>query len=838
MIDNNEEDELSLLKKRMDCLSEEEAKQINYYLTSDSPIKIYSLRELYSGKIKIEIPPVQRGLVWNAQQVGTLWDSIVHKMPIGGFLAYKDVNNGKLQLLDGQQRYNAIRCGISVEEEDTFRIWVGISGNELVFMVCSESHPWGYDQNFKTFSNEERDRYNSKLKGEREEYGEEYFSTAKLSEAYPMIGVKEDVVYVPLLYAMKGVGGYKEWIEGKFYRNPVGIIELYKKYNEEKIRGTFGAISEKLCDASLYQIAIHQIKLDELKDNQYISTLFTRINTQGTKLTTEDERYCKLCVILGKNIKDRIKALSIGFLPPARLANWAARLFVNIQKEDRKDILANATDEDIKFAATEIRNKENAFLEFCAEGNALERIINTLKKIYYNCSDQDESGVPPLVYLERTNDNWITVLALIIYYAPKLFREDEKDNKLWYPLLGMMPDVICCRTEMSNNFIKAFWNAIKQPCRNWEFDLMTLMAYGCIIASTSVNTYVQFLPADKGLIRGTATIDLIDHWWNWTSLTAYNARSFIPFTHNRYILYYAQRLYLSKLLNEMRPENKELWGVDRNKPFDIDHIIPRDFWRSEWMMERLPNLQVLYYRHNRIKQAFCSGIPLYNGAANCNVKQYQEARKKSENWFVYSSQNAYDKCVRQDNNDYSIYKEATYNRWISIIEKVYKDLKISDFIAAIDDFTCSSRYASLLENRSSALARIVRRYRFFNKLYNSFKGLSFGCYAYRGLSRNNNIGIIKIPAVNKFHQSLVPYLVLAKEAELESVPVLYGVAININGDKYVGVHRGFGVSQYIDNELFKKWQNLKRADDCVNDSWWLETKSFRYHNIKRYFMVD
>lgn len=119
-------------------------------------------------KLNFEIPPVQRGLVWSPSQVIELWDSISKGYPIGSFTIYKD-ENGKDQLLDGQQRYNAILMG--TESHADGMVWVKEDEEGIPhFMVCTSCHPWGFkerEQNAQ-LSPEEQNEANKTFLGEPE----------------------------------------------------------------------------------------------------------------------------------------------------------------------------------------------------------------------------------------------------------------------------------------------------------------------------------------------------------------------------------------------------------------------------------------------------------------------------------------------------------------------------------------------------------------------------------------------------------------------------------------------------------------------------------------------
>ena len=75
----------------------------------------YSLNEIASwveDNSDVEIPALQRGLVWKPNQVELLWDSILRGFPIGSFmLSETDKQQNSYYLMDGQQRFNAIAIG-------------------------------------------------------------------------------------------------------------------------------------------------------------------------------------------------------------------------------------------------------------------------------------------------------------------------------------------------------------------------------------------------------------------------------------------------------------------------------------------------------------------------------------------------------------------------------------------------------------------------------------------------------------------------------------------------------------------------------------------------------
>ena len=86
---------------------------------------------------------IQRGLVWSPKQIGLLWDSIFKGIPIGTIMLL--MKDNEKQILDGQQRLNAISLGFGNDETPEKIIW--INTNEIgacSFMVTTLAHPWGY----------------------------------------------------------------------------------------------------------------------------------------------------------------------------------------------------------------------------------------------------------------------------------------------------------------------------------------------------------------------------------------------------------------------------------------------------------------------------------------------------------------------------------------------------------------------------------------------------------------------------------------------------------------------------------------------------------------------
>lgn len=128
-----------------------------------------------------DLPVIQRGFVWNVNQIERLWDSIARRFPIGSVMLRRlsaseseETNDANKQegnqegrklkenvrryfLLDGQQRATSIAIGFKNVWSNSSKqvanngrtLWVDISKKPkderaFLFRMTSQAHPWGY----------------------------------------------------------------------------------------------------------------------------------------------------------------------------------------------------------------------------------------------------------------------------------------------------------------------------------------------------------------------------------------------------------------------------------------------------------------------------------------------------------------------------------------------------------------------------------------------------------------------------------------------------------------------------------------------------------------------
>jgi hypothetical protein len=132
-----------------------------------------------NSKISARVPSLQRGAVWEPQQIEMLWDSIFRGFPIGSIVIIKKGLSGQRDksietqakdnvrqipegetthhILDGQQRCNAIAWGFADPWNegicDDVVLWLDLNPKEgllknttrkYLFRLTTKAHPWGF----------------------------------------------------------------------------------------------------------------------------------------------------------------------------------------------------------------------------------------------------------------------------------------------------------------------------------------------------------------------------------------------------------------------------------------------------------------------------------------------------------------------------------------------------------------------------------------------------------------------------------------------------------------------------------------------------------------------
>ena len=338
---------------------------------------------------KLVLPPVQRGLVWNAVRVEVLWDSILRGLPIGTFSV--KAGDGSWDLMDGQQRSNAISMAFAFDslryltpqklgearsaiEQGDFGsntialkpiLWIDVgadTGNcgvqtlrvdspdapNRIFKlkVTTAAHPWGYGDSGKETVN---DVFN--VAEQRRIVAEEFACCGawRLGERplpYEVWPVKS-ILPVPMSAVVSFVldtnaadkywMGFVEWCKhyegirsANWYRHKLssnGQSEV-----EDNWRRIVACISERL---QTTRVPVNVVSVA----SEDVGLYFSRMNKAGIVPTVEEIQYSLLkdslkTVIPGREVWDRLEvyASSLG-IKASRLMGIVVRFLLNLDSD-------------------------------------------------------------------------------------------------------------------------------------------------------------------------------------------------------------------------------------------------------------------------------------------------------------------------------------------------------------------------------------------------------------------------------------------------------------------------------------------------------------------------
>lgn len=629
-------------------------------MSDDSVASVVSPRAL-AVTTEIDIPDVQRGLVWNPTQIAELWKSIFEGYPIGALTIYRQED--KWQLIDGQQRWHAVKLGLHPDEKqkDMTILWTVWEKKQDKWefkhlMVSTRRHPWGFVWN-KTDDHLER------------------LSHPEMIAAWDNMLPNEerkDPFELPTLAAAQNY-----FLEDNSTHKWIPLHKLLSEENTtnddviENIRSSEQVAAwRKRVESPFIPLIRFNLQENVKADRNRIHELFTRINKGGTQISPVDYTYSTLCSYLGKTFKDDINKIAENFMPPNRVARLYARLKY-AEEEPTSRLLhepPHASHWNGKKYDTTI-------------GDA----IMDAKLMY------SEIGIPQTVYLQSRGDEWLTVVVRCIRrFRDIIWESGQKEMNL----LCMLPYVVCRDPGYHAKFCERFDEALNgtQPT-----SLMNLLAIGVAYAacySIETGMYPVSTPKTPTIMR---EYPYEDEWLH-----------VLRNPNNEPLLHFLQRSYMCRMLRTVcgfYPHETATWGEAMNRPWDIDHIVPQSRW---WLLQReeellfresLPNKQILYYRSNREKQDAYIGVPAEDSRSPENDFCYRDAvLRKAEKvaYYGWEEANVFGErpgrlttTKENDNKEkynesLQAYKKVVNSRFSAMVERLFKELPLKELIQAIN----------------------------------------------------------------------------------------------------------------------------------------------------------
>ena len=565
----------------------------------------FTIKEISNWKMngRVAIPSLQRGLVWNANQVELLWDSILRGFPIGSFVfsnadkmsaqCTSDTHeNAEFFLLDGQQRANAI--ALAFENGESLlqtRLWVDLMPNmpptrRFMVKVTTKAHPWGY-QNSDNCETLPVKKIRAAI-GQFTQMNPEEITTIDVSEFDLMkTWPTEAGCAIPLSVVFKlfDFYGYEydlfrnsihEWLKSS--ENISG-----KSLNQEDAAKLDSEIKKwhfALCGLSKYRILAsvlpQQIIETEDGDTQVesvsnLENLFTRLNTMGTKISPYDLRYSAIKAYWGE-IKKENDCVAKTIMPGANLAIFAFRLALTIAAEEEKKEGTTVRLADVPTIAR-IRKlgigKELSMIEQRARliilnelyVGRLRQIVNDVEKALgvYKKNNNNLEGLPPFLRTSIVTESPDVYLFLMILAYRKV-------------ISYFSGEAICALAT----YIHWMNLAPKKNCVDAVYEHLQNSGFteGSLRVAVASQIGSKLYPLDKLELEVDCAGNLSSLWCQ-----PQHAAFYSRLKDNRELLVYAERKYFNSKF-KYDPSQIDL-NAGHNKPWDYDHIVPKEWTRNK-----------------------------------------------------------------------------------------------------------------------------------------------------------------------------------------------------------------------------------------------------------------
>ena len=635
----------------------------------------YTLRQIASWTScdsEVQIPALQRGLVWKPRQVELLWDSILRGFPIGSFMLSDIVNNGgagKYYLMDGQQRYNAISIGFNTVPDAKAVLWIDLippssKSSTRTFWVKATTtpHPWGFkndDDANRLNTAEKRNALNVfDLKGN---IYNDHFS---LTETWPT----EANLPIPLFCLLEAAEKSKD--DNTFVNKTLSIFNAtdfsFRKLFNEKFKQSdialdylrktlfpaFKALNDYTITCNHLPKEVMETETTEDSVAQTtLEVLFTRLNTGGTAISRDDLNYSAIKAYW-PSIKDVNDGLAEKYMNPAKLVMLAFRLALTTDED--KGFKNEMTIKQIRSAARKPEEKNK--IEALYKDNQLGRILDKVDE-WLGVKENSELRTPSILrtIIARNSPD---VYLLLMYLAKKDLESPinltvQEIRALAFLLHWFGNDRKKCAQEIfyrCNNGINRS-NILKGISR---------LMHDCQLLHVYTPTEVQ-----KFIV-----IEDYKNWRLWQSLSAPNRNFFnrtfwYGTTEAKQILLYAERQYINTHFSNYDPARQDMWA-EENRPWDFDHIVPQNWisnkrgadfreYDKDWLWS-IGNMAAISFEANRSKN---------------NSSQYSEYQENKDSLHYLEDIESITSDITYHQQQSVMYAKLTFKRYCMIYATSY-----------------------------------------------------------------------------------------------------------------------------------------------------------------------
>lgn len=622
---------------------------------------LYGLQEIAEWNetdSKIRVPSLQRGLVWKAKQMELLWDSILRGFPVGSFViaSFPEIGEEEsFHLLDGQQRMNAIKLGcqgMSIVGKKLPILWYDLAPKGNInstrnhwIKVSTLAHPWGY----------KNDDECSILSAKKKREACEWFCAKNTfrpepSESWPV----EAEIPIPLSILVRA--GFDAIDTTSFSLKVTELLgnePLPQKWRDEFEEACKGALKEKgrelsdqFCSLKNYRITTAYVPKifqqgmqtpdkEKIQPVDEIECLFDRMNTLGTRISSEDLHYSIIKAHFPPELKKENERVAENIMPPAHLVMLAFRLALSPSCSDKIERDAKLQ-EPLKLPRIRLisRDRKTDWEKICSlfssvDGKSQLGVIVAQLNAWLKYGNNEDTRLPPALLLKiilHSPDVYLLLMWLL--------REDKEKKVLNQKLCLQLATTIHWFADKRTDDV---CHSIVRECIKQGSVSINAVRRG-LFSSIKHNWLQPVFPA--------SVLRTEDDWQRWAIWDNSPYRDWLlRFREQKDMLLYAQRHYLARKF-DYDPANIGLFA-ENNRPWDMDHIIPQDWIGGQKGSERefckqwlnnIGNLAAIPFEKNRSK------------SDSDNWDEYEENKDKllfDERFCEITSQVTFDKTMAQ-----------------------------------------------------------------------------------------------------------------------------------------------------------------------------------------------
>jgi hypothetical protein len=659
----------------------------------------------------IQLPTLQRGFVWQPHQMEALWDSILRGYPVGSLLMSKDINNTKY-LLDGQQRCTTIALGfqnplksitnhvLNIKKENIPSVWIDLkplqdnqNGLRFAVRILTRSHPWGYRLNNHTKRLSMADQRNAldyfRKQSCKDSLG---FSQLDISLRSPW-----DAHFpVPLALILRTErNDLKQTLEStlKNIETKYGICD-YTKIKESWLDSLYQGIASAktllLPEMVVDRISLEEDDVNTDSESEEDAVLFLRLNKTGTTISGQELIYSLIKASLPE-AKELVEEIGLNFLSPTTVINLFVR-FIKMRRRDFQSFERTIGLQDFRKLLAEEGLAEHRFKEDL-KTFILSKEAKTLMDKAVAIINSHPSDLPPIFHKEVLSKNTDLLLVLLVYIFKK---KDLDTNNKKEIRSSFLHSTLYSDSKEKQKIAPRFYNHLESD--NWQ-------NWGEIWSQVSLQYHSELPPLLNpsifsnilSVIREKSLAERNSHlfWFEWLKEIFIENESFLsllPISYNtseeadeqlvqeqktnqavdywtrlfRFVFWNKQFLTLVQrdYFNNQFGEFMAFEGIeDTNKPWDWDHIYPKNWISGPWNISPL------------VKS-------LLNANGNFRALSFNENRSQSNNQspemrFKDNTQAQNDSFVRENDAPYWMQLTNANNRLKE------GDPKVDDFVNAV-----------------------------------------------------------------------------------------------------------------------------------------------------------